>query len=66
MMDETDMAVALTEGPELDFVKDHFKVKQLSVAVVRVWARTFKGNTSWAIVDLIGSSLDAYADLLEN
>ncbi|KAL1968990.1 hypothetical protein VTN77DRAFT_824 [Rasamsonia byssochlamydoides] len=66
MMDETDMAVAPTDGPELDFVKDPYKVKQLSVAVVRVWARTFKGNTSWAIVDLIGSSLEAYADLLEN
>ncbi|KAL9624993.1 MAG: hypothetical protein Q9160_000722 [Pyrenula sp. 1 TL-2023] len=41
------------------------KGKQLSIAVVRVWAKTFKGNTSWAIVDLIGSSLEMYADLLE-
>jgi hypothetical protein len=65
MMDETDMAVAPSDGPELEFVKDPYKVKQLSVAVVRVWARTFKGNTSWAIVDLVGSSLEAYADLLE-
>ncbi|KAL1995291.1 hypothetical protein VTN49DRAFT_1478 [Thermomyces lanuginosus] len=72
MMDETDMAIAPpTEGggspaSELDFIRDPERVKQLSVAVVRVWARTFKGNTSWAIVDLIGSSLEAYADLLEN
>ncbi|EED13010.1 C2H2 transcription factor (AmdA), putative [Talaromyces stipitatus ATCC 10500] len=67
MMDETDMAVVSSsnDGNDLDFIQDPFKVRRLSVAVVRVWARTFKGNTSWAIVDLIGSSLQAYADLLE-
>lgn len=65
MMDETDMAVGAIDGTEFDFMQDPYQVRQLSVAVVRVWARTFKGNTSWAIVDLIGSSLDAYADLLE-
>jgi hypothetical protein len=30
-----------------------------------VWAKTFKGNASWAIVDLIGSALELYADMLE-
>ncbi|PKY05433.1 putative C2H2 transcription factor [Aspergillus campestris IBT 28561] len=65
MMDETDMAVDPPGAPDIDFMADPYKVKQLSVAIVRVWARTFKGNTSWAIVDLVGSSLDAYADLLE-
>lgn len=49
------------EGLEYDAAK----MKQLSIAVVRVWAKTFKGNTSWAIVDLIGSSLDLYGDMLE-
>ncbi|EEA28907.1 hypothetical protein TMatcc_002733 [Talaromyces marneffei ATCC 18224] len=68
MMDEADIAVASSsaDGHDLDFIQDPFKVRRLSVAVVRVWARTFKGNTSWAIVDLIGSSLEAYADLLES
>ncbi|KAJ9219649.1 transcriptional regulator family: C2H2 zinc finger and Fungal Specific TF [Paecilomyces variotii] len=66
MMDETDMAVDPTDSPELSFLNDPYKVKQLSVAVVRVWARTFKGNTSWAIVDLVGASLEVYADYLEN
>ncbi|KAJ5786189.1 uncharacterized protein N7503_011401 [Penicillium pulvis] len=66
MMDETDMAVDPPGPPDLDFMANPYKVRQLSVAIVRVWARTFKGNTSWAIVDLVGSSLDAYADLLEN
>ncbi|KAJ5609301.1 hypothetical protein N7528_009868 [Penicillium herquei] len=66
MMDETDMAVDPPGAPDLEFMANPFKVRQLSVAIVRVWARTFKGNTSWAIVDLVGSSLDAYADLLES
>ncbi|KKK13420.1 hypothetical protein AOCH_002089 [Aspergillus ochraceoroseus] len=65
MMDETDMAVDPPGAPDIDFMANPYKAKQLSVAIVRVWARTFKGNTSWAIVDLVGSSLDAYADLLE-
>lgn len=37
----------------------------LSVSVVRVWSKTFKGNTSWAIVDMIGSALEIYAGMLE-
>ncbi|GLB23536.1 hypothetical protein AtubIFM61612_004131 [Aspergillus tubingensis] len=65
MMDETDMAVDPPGAPDLDFIANPYKAKQLSVAIVRVWARTFKGNTSWAIVDLVGSSLDTYADFLE-
>lgn len=66
MMDETDMAVGPPGAPDMDFVANPYKVRQLSIAIVRIWARTFKGNTSWAIVDLVGSSLDAYADLLES
>ncbi|KAE8318002.1 hypothetical protein BDV41DRAFT_449303 [Aspergillus transmontanensis] len=65
MMDETDMAVDPPGAPDVDFLANPYKAKQLSIAIVRVWARTFKGNTSWAIVDLVGSSLEAYADLLE-
>lgn len=65
MMDETDMAVGPPGAPDMDFISNPYKVRLLSIAIVRVWARTFKGNTSWAIVDLVGSSLDAYADSLE-
>lgn len=65
MIDETDMAIWSNAGSDLEFLNDSFRVKQLSVAVVRVWSKTFKGNTSWPIVDLIGSSLEIYADLLE-
>jgi hypothetical protein len=66
MMDETEMAVDPPGAPDMEFMSNPYKVRQLSVAIVRVWARTFKGNTSWAIVDLVGSSLDTYADLLES
>ncbi|KAI5309376.1 hypothetical protein KEM55_003373 [Ascosphaera atra] len=65
MMDETDMAADVTNSTDLEFVSDPRMMKQLSVAVVRVWSKTFKGNTSWPIVDLIGSSLEIYADILE-
>ncbi|EEP79509.1 hypothetical protein UREG_04355 [Uncinocarpus reesii 1704] len=65
MMEETDMPVEMASTSELEFLNDPTQVKQLSLTVVRVWSRTFKGNTSWPIVDLIGSSLEIYADLLE-
>jgi hypothetical protein len=51
------------EGREL--LDDDEKLKRLSVSVVRVWSKTFKGNTSWAIVDMIGSALEMYANMLE-
>lgn len=66
MMDETEMVADVTNTPELEFLADFFKVRQLSVAIVRVWSRTFKGNTSWPIVDLIGEALEIYAGFLEN
>lgn len=39
--------------------------KQLNVGVLRVWAAVFKGAQTWAIVEVIGDSLDIYADILE-
>ena len=53
------------DSSQSEFLEDPIKIKQLSVAVVRVWAKTFKGNTTWAIVDLIGGALEIYADMLE-
>ena len=73
LLDETEMKLPLNgdandhavvnEGKEL--LEDEEKLRRLSVSVVRVWSRTFKGNTSWAIVDMIGSALELYADTLE-
>ncbi|KAM5444652.1 hypothetical protein MferCBS31731_000106 [Microsporum ferrugineum] len=65
MMDETDMSTSISATTEADLISDPVLMRRLSVAVVRVWSRTFKGNTSWPIVDLIGASLEIYADLLD-
>ena len=48
-----------------ELLEDDEKLRVLSVNVVRVWSKTFKGNTSWAIVDMIGSALEIYAGMLE-
>lgn len=73
MLDETEMAIPIDgdqnghhdQGDSKELLDDSVKIRHLSVAVVRVWAKTFKGNTSWAIVDLIGSALELYAEMLE-
>jgi hypothetical protein len=57
VVDSADKAKELLDDPE--------RLNRLSVSVVRTWSKTFKGNTSWAIVDMIGSALEIYADLLE-
>lgn len=42
------------------------EVKQLSVAVVRLWAEVFTGSHHvFPMVKVIGSALEAYADLWE-
>lgn len=48
-----------------ELLNDPDRLKRLSVSVVRTWSKTFKGNTSWAIVDMIGGALEVYAELLE-
>lgn len=60
MLDETDFAVPAevpTGSPSF--------TKHLSAGVLRVWATIFKGTQTWAIVDVIGTSLNLYADMLE-
>jgi hypothetical protein len=60
MLDETEFAVPPgkpLESPET--------AKYLSAGVLRVWATIFRGAQTWAIVDVIGSSLNIYADMLE-
>lgn len=73
ILEETEMAVPLNGdagdtrvvNQSQELLEDEHKIRGLAVSVVRVWSKTFKGNTSWAIVDMIGSALEAYADLLE-
>ena len=65
MVDETELAVPFEgeegEGP----IDEGTRIKQLSAAVVRLWAETFKGTHIFEIVKVIGQSLEIYADLLE-
>ena len=60
MLDETEFSVP-TDLP----LEDPVLIKQLSASVLRVWAKIFKGAQTWAIVDVIGSGLNIYADMLE-
>lgn len=60
MLDETEFAVPpgkSLESPET--------ARHLSAGVLRVWATIFRGAQTWAIVDVIGSSLNIYADMVE-
>jgi hypothetical protein len=38
---------------------------RLSVAVLKIWARIFRSNNIWAIVNCIGQSLELYAGMIE-
>ncbi|KAF1833657.1 hypothetical protein BDW02DRAFT_500143 [Decorospora gaudefroyi] len=61
MLDETEFAVPPYVMPD----SPNF-TRYLSAGVLRVWAMIFKGSQTWAIVDVIGSSLNLYADMLES
>ena len=50
------------EVPRAQLLKDN---KTLSVIILRLWAKLFRPDSVWEIVDLIGRSLRAYADFLE-
>ena len=60
MLDETEFAV-----PEDVPFDSPAAMKYLSANVLRVWAKVFRGAQTWAIVDVIGTSLNIYADMLE-
>lgn len=60
MLDETEFSV-----PSHVAVDSQESFKQLSAGVLRVWATIFRGAQTWAIVDVIGTSLNIYADMLE-
>ena len=41
------------------------KLRQLAVAVVRLWAETFKGPHIFELIRIMALGLEGYADLLE-
>jgi hypothetical protein len=61
MLDETEFALS----PLISRDSPSY-TKHLSAGVLRVWAMIFKGSQTWAIVDVIGSALNLYADMLES
>lgn len=61
MLDETEFSLPLDVA-----VDSPAYTKYLSAGVLRVWATIFKGAQTWAIVDVIGSALNLYADMLES
>lgn len=63
MLDETEFAISFsgTQSPG----QERQKIRKLSVAIVRLWAETFKGTQIFDIVKAMGSSLEIYANLLE-
>jgi hypothetical protein len=69
MLDETEYGVSCEGGGEDGDDRSLFRtpntLKQLSAGVLRVWAQIFKGAQTWAIVDIIGSALNIYADMLD-
>lgn len=60
MLDETEHAMPV-DVP----IESPAAMKYLSAGVLRVWAQVFRGAQTWAIVDVIGTSLNIYADMLE-
>lgn len=39
--------------------------RHLSAAVVRLWAKLFRSDSIWQMIDVIGRSLNMYADMIE-
>jgi hypothetical protein len=60
MLDETEFALS----PAVPVDSPSY-ARHLSAGVLRVWAMIFKGSQTWAIVDVIGSALNLYANMLE-
>jgi hypothetical protein len=63
MLDETEYGVKCDDEKAL---QSPTLLRQLSAGVLRVWAQIFKGAQTWAIVDIIGTALNTYADMLES
>jgi hypothetical protein len=61
MLDETEFALS----PAIPIDSPSYN-RHLSAGVLRVWAMIFRGSQTWAIVDVIGSALNLYADMLES
>ena len=64
VLQETEMFMDDARSDTVD-EDQHNSIQQLGIAVVRVWAETFKGTHVFDVVNTIGESLRTYAELLE-
>ena len=60
-----DCAFGVGYGRDVHEVLKRENLKRLASGVVRVWAGVFQGPQTWAIVEVMGASLELYAELLE-
>lgn len=62
-------ALESVEGSEFGLVgcKDvsDLDLCRLGIVVLKIWARVFRGNALWAVIDQIGESLQLLAEHLE-
>jgi hypothetical protein len=63
---ETIFAVPLSQDGYLSGLTQKSIINQLALSVVRVWAEIFKGGHVFSIVEVIGSSLAPYAEMLDS
>ncbi|SPO05025.1 related to regulatory protein amdA [Cephalotrichum gorgonifer] len=65
LLDETEFGVPLDVATVDGGPNDGLMLRQLSAAVVRLWAEAFKGSHIFEVVRVMGNSLDGYGDLVE-
>ncbi len=76
LLDETEFAVPIdpslsgsapgssASSSQQAAMSDGAKLRQLAVAVVQLWAETFKGTHLFAVIGIMGLGLENYADIL--
>lgn len=65
-LDEADEILSIADDAGHGNSQTSLELYHLSIAVVRVFAHMFKRcNSTWPVVEVIGQSLQRYADLLQ-
>ncbi|KAF4537439.1 C2H2 transcription factor [Lasiodiplodia theobromae] len=54
--------LATSRRDDEDFGSAH----SVALAIIKIWARIFQGNTSWALINIFGDSLELLASTMES
>lgn len=54
--------LATSRRDDEDFGSAH----SVALAIIKIWARIFQGNTSWALINILGDSLELLASTMES